>query len=54
MSRGARREDIFWDDIDRLDFLKSLAKACQQTGNGTAGAANGKQKAEPDQDKTMV
>ena len=31
MSRGDRREDIFLDDVDRQDFLKTLAEACQQT-----------------------
>jgi hypothetical protein len=29
MSRGDRREDIFLDDVDRQDFLKTLAEACQ-------------------------
>ncbi len=32
MSRGDRREDIFLGDLDRLDFLKTLAEACQKTG----------------------
>src|SRR3954470_19132156 len=32
MSRGDRREDIFYDDVDRQDFLKTLAEACQKTG----------------------
>jgi hypothetical protein len=32
MSRGDRREDIFHDDVDRQDFLKTLAEACQKTG----------------------
>ena len=27
MSRGNRREDIFLDDVDRHDFLKTLAEA---------------------------
>ena len=31
MSRGNRRQDIFLDDIDRHDFLKTLAEACQKT-----------------------
>ena len=31
MSRGDRREDIFLDDVDRHDFLKTLAEACQKT-----------------------
>jgi REP element-mobilizing transposase RayT len=26
MSRGDRREDIFLDDVDRQDFLKTLAE----------------------------
>ncbi|MDB6032067.1 MAG: hypothetical protein JWM16_2405 [Verrucomicrobiales bacterium] len=30
MSRGDRREDIFLDDVDRQDFLKTLAEACQK------------------------
>ena len=28
-SRGDRREDIFLDDVDRQDFLQTLAEACQ-------------------------
>jgi putative transposase len=32
MSRGDQREDIFLDDVDRHDFIKSLAEACQKTG----------------------
>ena len=32
MSRGDRREDIYLDDVDRHDFLKTLAEACQKTG----------------------
>lgn len=32
MSRGDRREDIFLDDVDRQDFIKILAEACQKTG----------------------
>ena len=32
MSRGNRREKIFLDDIDRQDFIKTLAEACQKTG----------------------
>lgn len=31
MSRGDRREDIFLDDVDRQDFFKALAEACQKT-----------------------
>jgi len=32
MSRGDRREDIYLDDLDRQDFLKTLAEACQKIG----------------------
>lgn len=32
MSRGNQRKDIFLDDVDRQDFLKTLAEACQKTG----------------------
>jgi len=32
MNRGDRRENIFVDDVDRQDFLKTLAEACQKTG----------------------
>ena len=32
MSRGDRGEDIFLDDVDRQDFIKTLAGACQKTG----------------------
>lgn len=31
MSRGDQREDIFFDDVDRYDFIKTLAEACQKT-----------------------
>ena len=30
MSRGDRREDIFWDDLDRKSFLQTLGAACQK------------------------
>jgi REP element-mobilizing transposase RayT len=32
ISRGNRREKIFLDDVDRQDFIKTLAEACQKTG----------------------
>ena len=32
MSRGDQREDIFLCDVDRYDFLKTLAEACRRTG----------------------
>ena len=31
LSRGDRREKIFLDDVDRQDFIKTLAEACQKT-----------------------
>src|SRR5436190_24121787 len=31
MSRGDRGEAIFLDDVDRQDFIKTLAEACQKT-----------------------
>ena len=30
MSRGDRRENIYKDDVDRQDFVKTLAEACQK------------------------
>ena len=32
MSRGNRRTRIFLDDVDRHDFIKTLAEACRKTG----------------------
>ena len=32
MSRGDRCENIFLDDVDRQDFLKTLAEACKKAG----------------------
>ena len=32
MSRGDRQENICLNDVDRQDFLKTLAEACQKTG----------------------
>ncbi len=31
MSRGDQRDDIFLTDVDRHDFIKTLAEACQKT-----------------------
>jgi REP element-mobilizing transposase RayT len=31
-SRGDQRDDIFLDDLDRHDFIRALAEACQKTG----------------------
>ena len=37
MSRGDQRDDIFFTDVDRHDFIKTLAEACEKTKflNGT-------------------
>ena len=32
MSRGDHRENVFLDDVNRQDFLKTLAETCQKTG----------------------
>jgi putative transposase len=32
MSRGDQRDDIFLDDVDRHDFIKTLAEVCLRTG----------------------
>jgi putative transposase len=32
MSRGDRGENIFLIDVDRQDFLKTLAEACRMMG----------------------
>lgn len=32
MSRGDRKKDIYLDDVDRQDFLRTLAEACLKTG----------------------
>ncbi len=32
LSRGDRNESIFQGDVDRHDFVKTLAEACQKTG----------------------
>jgi len=32
MSRGDQRADIFLSDVDRYDFIRTLAEACQKTG----------------------
>jgi len=31
MSRGDRREAIFYDDADRVEFLRTLGQACLKT-----------------------
>ncbi len=35
MSRGNQRDDIFLDDVDRHDFVKTLAEACQKLVEGS-------------------
>ena len=40
MSRGDRREKTYLDDVDRHDFLKTLAEACQKTGWQESPPAN--------------
>jgi hypothetical protein len=32
MSRGDGRKDIYGEAVDRQDFLKTPAEACQKTG----------------------
>ena len=32
MSRGNPREAIFYDDADRVEFLRTLGQACLKTG----------------------
>jgi hypothetical protein len=32
MSGGDRREAIFYDDADRVEFLRTLGQACLKTG----------------------
>jgi hypothetical protein len=32
MDRGDRREDIFVNDVDRQDLIKTLAEACEKSG----------------------
>jgi len=33
VSRGDRREKVSLDDVDRQDFVKTLAEACQKTNS---------------------
>ncbi len=41
VSRGDRREDIFLSDVDRHDFLRTLAEACLKTGFTRAALSTG-------------
>ncbi len=36
MSRGDRRDDIFFDDVDRYHFIKTLGEACLKTAQAKA------------------
>jgi hypothetical protein len=50
ISRGDQRDDIFFADVERYDFLKSLAKACEKTRKPTGkskGSRRGREGAVP-------
>ena len=36
LSRGDRREDIFLNDVDRQDLIKTLAEACRKSEAGAS------------------
>jgi len=38
--RGNRREAIFYDDADRVEFLRTLGQACLKTGWLRIGSAS--------------
>jgi hypothetical protein len=40
MSRGDRREAIFDDDADRVEFLRTLGQTCLKTGRLRIGSAS--------------
>jgi len=40
VSRGIRREAIFYDDADRIEFLRTLGQACLKTGWLRIGSAS--------------
>jgi len=40
MSRGNRREAIFYDDADRVEFLRTLAQACLKSDRLRLGSAS--------------
>jgi hypothetical protein len=40
MSRGDPREAIFYDDADRVEFLRTLAQACLKTDRLRIGSAS--------------
>jgi hypothetical protein len=40
MGRGNRREAIFYDDADRVEFLRTLGQACLKTDRLRIGSAS--------------
>jgi hypothetical protein len=46
MDRGNRREDIFVNDVDRQDLVKTPAEACEKTGWQESDLA-GRHRSEP-------
>ena len=40
MSRGDRREAIFYDDADRVEFLRTLGQACLKSDRLRIGSAS--------------
>jgi hypothetical protein len=40
MSRGDRREAIFYDDADRVQFLRTLVQACLKSDGLRVGSAS--------------
>ena len=40
MSRGNRREAIFYDDADRVEFLRTLGPACLKSDRLRIGSAS--------------
>jgi hypothetical protein len=40
MSRGDQRDDIFFDDADRYDFITTLGEACLKTDWWPLGTCN--------------
>ncbi len=40
MSRGDRREAIFYDDTDRVEFLRTLRQACLKSDQLRIGSAS--------------
>ena len=40
MSRGDRREGIFYDDADRAEFLRTLSQACLKSDRLRIGNAS--------------